>query len=232
MYRYTINVIVFLLALSPIGFLNAQDSLSPKVFKQTIEANTNAVLIDVRTPKEFEEGHLEKAKNIDFKNPNFLQKIDSLNRNTPIYLYCLAGSRSSAAAQKLKANGFTNIKQLDGGYLAWKNDNLPIATNSISKDEYTKDDLQKVLESHTKVLVDFNAPWCGPCLVLAPKIKKIEKEFTGKVFIERVNVDKAPALTQSMNIRSIPLLVLFENGKPIKALEGNQSLKEIRQFLQ
>lgn len=210
----------------------AQDTLSPNQFEKEIN-RSNIHLIDVRTPQEYSEGHIANAQNIDYKNSDFLQRMDSLDKNTPIYLYCLAGSRSNAASQKLKAEGFTNIKQLSGGYLAWKNNQLPIETNSNTiNDEYTSSDLKKVLDAHTRVLVDFNAPWCGPCLVLAPKIKKIEKEFSGRLFIERINVDKAAALAQSMNIRSIPLLVLFENGKPIKALEGNQSLKEIRKFLQ
>lgn len=212
---------------------NAQDTLGPVTFQQEINQTPNAILVDVRTPSEYAEGHLENARNIDWKSSDFAKRMDSIDHNAPLYLYCLGGGRSNAAANQLKKQGFTHIKQLKGGFLAWKNDNLPIEeASAASKDPYTKDDLQKTLQAHERVLVDFNAPWCGPCLIMAPKVKKIEKEFAGKIYVERINVDDAKDLTQSMGIRSIPMLILFENGKAVKALEGGQSLKEIRKFLQ
>lgn len=226
-------VCVIVLLFTNIIWAKAQDTLSPSNFQQAIANTPNAVLVDVRTAKEYSEGHLPNAHNIDVKGNDFIQKMDSINHDTPLYLYCLAGSRSDAAAKKLKAQGFTHIKQLSGGYLNWKNNNLPIEqATSTNKDAYTQEDLQKVLKAHDRVLVDFGASWCGPCLVLAPKIKKLEKENTGKLYIQKINVDDAKELTQSMNVRSIPLLVLFENGKPVKALEGNQSMKALRAFVQ
>ncbi|MFT4203847.1 MAG: thioredoxin family protein [Chitinophagaceae bacterium] len=129
--------------------------------------------------------------------------------------------------------GITNIVKSIAILFLFLHTTIAKAQGTIkSKDAYTKENLQKVLNAHDKVLVDFNAPWCGPCLVMAPKIKKLEKEFFGKIYVERINVDNAATLTQDMDIRSIPLLILFEKGKPIKALEGNQSIKNIRKFLQ
>lgn len=231
--QYIKHILVTLFTAFCIMTVKAQDTLSPARFQYAIDHTPNAVLIDVRTPKEYGTGHLKNARNIDWKDKGFFQQVDTIDHNTAIYLYCLGGTRSNAAANQMKAQGFTHIKQLSGGILAWQNDKLPIdKANSETTDAYTKADLQKVLQVHPRVLVDFNAPWCGPCLVMAPRIKKLEKEFSGKLYIERINVDNAKNLAESMNIRSIPILILFENGQPIKALEGNQSLKAIRAFLQ
>ena len=213
--------------------VKAQDSLDANMFQQAIHNNPKAILLDVRTSEEYEKSHIKEAKNMDVKNPNFLQNLDSVDHNTPLLVYCLSGTRSKVAAHKLSEKGFNHVTLLNGGLLAWEKDQLPLEEKqNINRDEYTQEDLQKVLVAHSKVLVDFNAIWCGPCLLMAPKIKKIEKEFAGKIHVERINVDNAPKLTQMMKIRSIPMLILFVDGKPVKALEGNQSLKEIRNFVQ
>jgi len=84
-------------------------------------------LIDVRTPLEFEQGHLKYAKNIDFKSEHFQSEISKLDKNKPVYLYCRSGNRSGKAELSLKEWGFllpTNI----GGFVELTQKGLPIAT--------------------------------------------------------------------------------------------------------
>jgi rhodanese-related sulfurtransferase len=77
-------------------------------------------LIDVRTPEEFAEGHIEGAKNINFHSNDFLAQFSQLDREKPVYLYCKSGNRSGKAAKELADMGFKRIVDLKGGYLAWK----------------------------------------------------------------------------------------------------------------
>ena len=70
------------------------------------------------------------------------------------------------------------------------------------------------------VLVDFWASWCGPCMALAPTIAEIASEYAGRVKVCKVNVDEAPELAQMFNVSSIPTLILFKNGQPVKQSVG------------
>ena len=80
----------------------------------------NIVLIDVRTPREFRDGHLDKAVNIDWLGGSFIEEIDKLDKNETIYLYCKVGGRSGNAAKYMQSKGFKNVYNLAGGYDAYK----------------------------------------------------------------------------------------------------------------
>ena len=78
-------------------------------------------LIDVRTPEEFEAGHIPKAININVLNPeDFQSQVECLDPEKPVYLYCKLGGRSKRAAKELEQIGFTQLYDLRGGYLLWK----------------------------------------------------------------------------------------------------------------
>jgi len=78
------------------------------------------VLIDVRTPEEFAEGHIPGAINIDYNNENFEKGIDSLKKDIPYQVYCRSGKRSSYAADIMTKKGFKKIDNLEGGILGWE----------------------------------------------------------------------------------------------------------------
>jgi rhodanese-related sulfurtransferase len=81
---------------------------------------SGAQLIDVRTSREFSNGFIEGAKNIDYNGDSFEKQIKKLDKNNPVLVYCAAGGRSENAAELLKEWGFKEIYDLEGGYNAWK----------------------------------------------------------------------------------------------------------------
>ena len=90
---------------------------------------------------------------------------------------------------------------------------------------------QEVLKSDKKVLVDFWASWCGPCRMLSPIIDEVAKS-TDKVKVGKVNVDEESDLATKFAVMSIPTLILFENGKPVKQIVGVQSKDAILRMIE
>ena len=78
------------------------------------------ILIDVRTPEEFDEGHLSGAVNVSVTSIDFVNQINEFSKKGLIYVYCRSGKRSNRAANLMKADGFPMIIELEGGYLAWQ----------------------------------------------------------------------------------------------------------------
>jgi len=74
---------------------------------------------------------------------------------------------------------------------------------------------KEVLESPIPVVVDFWAPWCGPCLMMSPHIAQMAKEYAGKAKVGKLNVDENPKTTSQFEIISIPTVIIFKNGKAV-----------------
>ena len=79
---------------------------------------------------------------------------------------------------------------------------------------------QEVLESSMPVLVDFWAEWCGPCKMIAPILEEIAEEQGDALKIAKLNVDEAGAIARRFEVMSIPTLILFQNGEPVKRVVG------------
>ncbi|HBI37605.1 MAG: thioredoxin [Spirochaetes bacterium GWF1_31_7] len=85
----------------------------------------------------------------------------------------------------------------------------------------------EVLTSELPVLVDFWAPWCGPCKMIGPIIEELAKEYSGKVKICKCNVDENQSAPAKYGIRSIPSLIVFKDGKEVKQAVGSQPKESI-----
>jgi thioredoxin 1 len=81
-------------------------------------------------------------------------------------------------------------------------------------------------------LVDFWAPWCGPCKMIAPVLEELAGELQGKAKIVKINVDDNPEVAGSFGIMSIPTLILFKDGKPVNKLVGGQPKPQLKAFIE
>jgi thioredoxin 1 len=83
----------------------------------------------------------------------------------------------------------------------------------------------------TPVLVDFWAPWCGPCRMVAPILEGLADAYGERLQIAKLNVDEAPEIAARFGVRSIPTLVLFKNGQPLQQIVGAQSAEALKAWL-
>ena len=210
----------------------SETNLSAEVFSNKIQELDNELIIDVRTPGEFKEGHIENALNINWNDPSFSQETSKLDKSKPVMVYCLSGGRSASAARKLRQDGFTNVYELNGGMMQWRNSKLP-ETNAAAakKDQISSDDFKKLVNSEKYVLVDFYAEWCGPCKKMKPSLDEISDEYPTHVTVLRIDVDKNPTLAKDMNIEGLPTIYLYKNNTLIWKKLGFVSKEEmVEQF--
>ena len=208
----------FLLSIS----CNSQSvqTVAPQAFNEKLESSKDAVVLDVRTPEEFESGHLQNAKNVDFRNANFKTEVATLDKSKTYFVYCLAGSRSANAAGYMQSIGFKNVINLEGGMMAWQKNNLPVENTTVTTDAISMEAFKNMLQTDTLVLVDYYAPWCAPCIKMKPALENLSKEYEGKLKVIRLNIDENKNLATSLNITTIPVLQLYQNGKEIWNHQG------------
>jgi len=90
---------------------------------------------------------------------------------------------------------------------------------------------QIVLQAEIPVLVDFWAPWCRPCLMVAPILDELAEEYNGKVSIARIDVDQNPKTAAKYNIMSIPTMLIFKKGEPVSQIVGFRPKPELKRSL-
>ncbi|MBD0849223.1 thioredoxin [Maribacter arenosus] len=95
-----------------------------------------------------------------------------------------------------------------------------------------KSSFNKIINSETPVLVDFFADWCGPCKMLAPILKEVKNDMGDGVKIVKIDVDKNPSIAAKYQVRGVPTMLLFKNGKQVWRQSGVLQKGEIIQIIQ
>lgn len=90
---------------------------------------------------------------------------------------------------------------------------------------------KEVLQSDKTVLVDFWAPWCGPCQTIAPHVEEVAKEFVEKIKVAKLNVDEAPDIATRYTVMSIPTLLVFKDGKIMDKKVGVMAKRDLVKFI-
>lgn len=201
--------------------------LSPDEFEKEITTKKDIQVLDVRTPGEFFSGHIKNALQADWNNKaEFERRISFIDKNKPVYVYCLAGGRSAAAADKMRKAGYTNVYELSGGTNAWRAANKPLEGASTEK-QMTSDEFNKAITAGKIVLVDFGATWCPPCRQMEPVLKSLEENNKGKFSLVKVDGGRDQDILQAYKVTALPVFIVFKDGKEVWRRDGIATEKEI-----
>lgn len=199
-------------------FLNAFSSnggnpvLDAKTFSEKLKATPNAVLLDVRTPEEFSKEYIEGALLADWNSDDFQRRIEAIDKNAPVFVYCLSGGRSSSAAAAMRKQGFKEVYELQGGIMKWKSAGLPVVSGKVSTNGGMSSEEYKNLISSGNVLVDFSAEWCAPCKKLKPSLEELAKE-NPTLKIVTIDVDQNPNIAAELGVDALPTLKYYSNNE-------------------
>jgi rhodanese-related sulfurtransferase len=185
----------------------------------------NIQLLDVRTAGEYKTGHLKNALLADWNNESqFKDRTQHLDKKKPVYVYCLSGARSSAAAEWLQQQGYTAVS-LKGGINAWKQANKPVEGAS-NIPQMTLEEYQASIPLTETVLVDFGADWCPPCKKMEPVLEQLKTEKKDQFKFIRIDGGVHTNVMKAMNVDALPVFIIYKNGKEIWRKQGMATLEE------
>lgn len=184
-------------------------------FDKKLSETKDVQLVDVRTPEEYQEGHLKNAVNYNLNGSAFESELSKLDKTKPVMVYCLAGGRSAEAAEILEKKGFTEVYNMQGGIIKWNAANKPTDRNSVVpvKRGMSLADFDKQILSDKYVLVDYNAKWCKPCKKIVPMLESLADKKKDKLILLKVDADENKDLLKDKGIDAIPVMELYKDGK-------------------
>jgi rhodanese-related sulfurtransferase len=188
-------------------------------------------LLDVRTASEFRSGYIKNALQANWNDrTEFEKRIAALDKNKPVYIYCLSGPRSSAAAGWLRNKGFVNVVELAGGFSGWKRQGKPVEGMTDVK-QMTLAEYQQQITGKQYVLVNFGAEWCPPCRKMEPIINEFIAS-NKNVTLLKIDGGVHTDLMKQLKVEGIPTLLFFKNGAELWRKDGVVEKEELNNMFQ
>ena len=231
--KYFFNTSYSILLSALLLACNAQTktALTASEFEKNILDPAAIQLLDVRTASEYNSGHIKNSLLADWTDKTeFNRRIEYIDKNKPVYVYCLAGGRSAAAAKEMRSNGYKEVYELTGGINAWKAASLPLE-GKTEEPQMSIEAFNTAIKNTGTVLVDFGAEWCPPCKKMEPVIKNLQTNNPGKFTLLKVDGGKDEDLLKQFSITALPVFIIFKDGKQVWRKDGIATEKEMNDAL-
>ena len=142
-----------------------------------------------------------------------------IDKDKPVYIYCLSGARSAAAAEWLRKNGYIEVLELNGGLNAWKKNNKELEGAKNEK-QMSMDEYYSLLNSEAILLVDFGAKWCPPCVKMEPVLAELESDKTVLHKLITIDAGVHTDIQKELSIDALPVFIIYKNGKEVWRKQG------------
>jgi thioredoxin len=202
--------------------------LNANEFESGINSKDSSIqILDVRTPAEYTGGHIKGSLLADWNNrAEFERRVSFIDKDKPLYVYCLGGGRSAKAAEKLRSEGYKNVYELQGGINAWKAADKPVEGKAAGR-QMSLQEFNGAITSSKVVLVDFGAEWCPPCKKMEPVLKSLQANNAGKFTLVKVDGGNDEEILRTYNVTALPVFIVFKDGKQVWRKDGVAEEKEI-----
>ena len=195
-------------------FIVDADSFAAKISRQSAPQ-----IIDLRTAEEFALNHVTGAVNIDLRGGNDLAGLEKLDKTRPVFLYAIQHSRPDILAKQLRAKGYKEVYELRTGIAGWIGGGYPYY--SAAGSELTPEAYRKIINSGRLVLVDIGTRYCGLCAKVKELVDSLKSQHDPSYTILELELYKNTQLVADLKeIRAVPVVILYKDGKPVWKREG------------
>jgi hypothetical protein len=220
---------LLLLLLTTVNACQSQSGnsqINAEQFEKGIQS-TEVQLLDVRTAIEYKKVHIAKSLQADWNDKNqFKDRTAHLDKSKTIYVYCLSGGRSAAAAQWMRDAGFKEVLELKGGINSWISNSKPVeGGNELPQMSLTS--YQLIASSAPVVLIDFGATWCPPCKKMEPILNELLAEKGNQFKLAKVDGGNDYEVMKAQNVEALPVFILYKSGKEVWRHQGIISKQEL-----
>ena len=217
---------LLLLVFSSCASQNSNTKVNADEFEKGIAAS-NPQILDVRTAGEYMSGHIKNSLQADWRDPaQFADRISFMDKDKPVYVYCLGGGRSSAAAEWMRKNGFKSIIELDGGMNAWRMAGKQVEGSS-NEPQLRIEQYKASIPTDKIVLVDFGATWCPPCVKMEPVLAQLKADKALSFTFIKIDAGIHTNLIKDLNVAGIPTFIVYKNGKEVFRKQGLSTKEEL-----
>ncbi len=227
--KYLINNVLamVLITWSLCTYAQTNTNLNAVAFEKSTTGVDSIQLLDVRTTGEYNTGHIKNSLQADWNDrKEFNRRISFIDKTKPVYVYCLSGARSSAAAKEMALLGFKKLFLLDGGVNAWKAANLSLE-GKVNEPQMSVVEFNAAVKSAKVILVDFGAIWCAPCKKMEPVLKSLQANKKNKFKLVKVDGGRDEAVLQQNKVTILPVFIIFKEGKQVWRKDGMATEKEL-----
>lgn len=215
--RLVVVSVLFLLISCNSGAQTGKE-LSADQFEKDLQQG-DVQLLDVRTADEYRSGHIKKALQANWNDQKeFADRTSALDKQKPVYIYCLSGPRSSAAAEWLRTNGFVQVVELKPGFSGWKRSGKPVEGMADVK-QMSIVEYQQQIAGKEYVLIDFGAEWCPPCRKMEPIVNEFLSQHKEISFF-KIDGGIHTDLRKQMNADGLPTFILLKKGEEVWRYKG------------
>ena len=227
--KYFLSAFLFMITACSLNGQQA-NAINPDAFLKAMSAG-NIQVLDVRTADEYKSGHINNALQANWLDKNeFNDRTSHLDKNKTVYIYCLSGGRSGAAAEVLRTKGY-NVINLEGGINAWKRESKPLVGVDPNAKQTSMASYEGQVKSTNIVLVDFGAEWCPPCKKMEPVLDAFMKQNNQKLTLVKMDGGLETTLMKSLKVEALPTFILYKNGKEVKRKQGLVTQEEFNSWL-